>query len=217
MATIKKLIKSAPKMRGSLPKKAKNGKVLSKKTIKKAQDGMDYNPASGMSYKPGDIAHIEDIKRKVRLDMHNPLYHERDLAYRKTFNGPQPSKDTPISKEETPFYKKIDASDKARRAKAVENIAVRTRDMEGVPRILKGRNSEGNIEKNGGKILKKKAKTGTTIAKAKDGKWMQKAAASIKKRGTAGKCTPITKPGCTGKAKALAKTFKKIAKSNKKK
>lgn len=52
---------------------------------------------------------------------------------------------------------------------------------------------------------------------AKNGKWMQKAAASIKKRGTAGKCTPITKPGCTGKAKALAKTFKKIAKSNKKK
>jgi hypothetical protein len=52
---------------------------------------------------------------------------------------------------------------------------------------------------------------------AKNGKWMQKAAASIKKRGTAGKCTPITKPGCTGKAKTLAKTFKKIAKSNKKK
>lgn len=53
--------------------------------------------------------------------------------------------------------------------------------------------------------------------KAKDGMWMQKAAASIKKRGTEGKCTPITKPGCTGKAKTLAKTFKKIAKSNKKK
>lgn len=49
-------------------------------------------------------------------------------------------------------------------------------------------------------------------AKAKDGgKWMQKAAASIKRRGTEGKCTPITKPGCTGRAKALAKTFKKIA------
>jgi hypothetical protein len=72
-------------------------------------------------------------------------------------------------------------------------------------------------QRNGGKVVKKKAKSGTTIAKAKDGKWMQKAAASIKKRGTAGKCTPITKPGCTGKAKALAKTFKKIAKSNKKK
>jgi hypothetical protein len=71
-------------------------------------------------------------------------------------------------------------------------------------------------QRNGGKVVKKKAKSGATISKAKDGKWMQKAAASIKKRGTAGKCTPITKPGCTGKAKALAKTFKKIAKSNKK-
>jgi len=63
---------------------------------------------------------------------------------------------------------------------------------------------------------KNKMKNGGSV-KAKDDKWMQKAAASIKKRGTAGKCTPITKPGCTGKAKALAKTFKKIAKSNKKK
>ena len=51
---------------------------------------------------------------------------------------------------------------------------------------------------------------------AKDGKWIQKATASIKKRGTKGKCTPITKPGCTGRAKALAKTFKKIAAKNKK-
>jgi len=46
---------------------------------------------------------------------------------------------------------------------------------------------------------------------ATDKKWMQKAAASIKRRGTEGKCTPITKPGCTGRAKALAKTFKRIA------
>jgi len=63
---------------------------------------------------------------------------------------------------------------------------------------------------------KNKMKDGGSV-KAKDGKWMQKAAASIKKRGTAGKCTPITKPGCTGKAKALAKTFKKIAAKRKSK
>ena len=44
-----------------------------------------------------------------------------------------------------------------------------------------------------------------------DKNWIQKATASIKKRGTKGKCTPITKPGCTGRAKALAKTFKKMA------
>ena len=74
---------------------------------------------------------------------------------------------------------------------------------------------KGGCKKNGGSI--KKAKSGATISKAKDGKWMQKAAASIKRRGTAGKCTPITKPGCTGKAKALAKTFKKIAAKRKSK
>jgi len=49
------------------------------------------------------------------------------------------------------------------------------------------------------------------LKKGSNGKWMQKASASIKKRGTEGKCTPMTKPGCTGKALALAKTFHKIA------
>jgi hypothetical protein len=61
---------------------------------------------------------------------------------------------------------------------------------------------KGLFKKEGGRIGFKK---GT------DKKWMQKVSASIKKRGTKGKCTPITKPGCTGRAKALAKTFKKIA------
>jgi hypothetical protein len=55
--------------------------------------------------------------------------------------------------------------------------------------------------------------------KAKDGKWMQKAAASIKRRGTEGVCTgakfggPTCKPG--SKRYALAKTFKSIAKKKK--
>ena len=52
--------------------------------------------------------------------------------------------------------------------------------------------------------------------KGGDSKWIQKVDASIKRRGTKGKCTPITKPGCTGRAKALAKTFKKMAKARKK-
>jgi hypothetical protein len=52
--------------------------------------------------------------------------------------------------------------------------------------------------------------------KGTDKRWIQKATASIKKRGTKGKCTPITKPGCTGRAKALAKTFKKMAAKRKK-
>jgi hypothetical protein len=57
------------------------------------------------------------------------------------------------------------------------------------------------------RIVPEKKKGGAT-----NKNWIQDATASIKRRGTAGKCTPITKPGCTGKAKALAKTFKKIAK-----
>jgi hypothetical protein len=68
------------------------------------------------------------------------------------------------------------------------------------------------------KVPKKKkspgpqAGAGRAPAKAGgDGKWIQKVNASIKRRGTKGKCTPITKPGCTGRAKALAKTFKKMA------
>ena len=50
---------------------------------------------------------------------------------------------------------------------------------------------------------------------AKKKRWIQKATASIKRRGTKGKCTPITKPGCTGRAKSLAKTFKAMAKKRK--
>ena len=42
--------------------------------------------------------------------------------------------------------------------------------------------------------------------------WIQDAEKSIERRGTEGKCTPITKPGCTGRAESLAKTFKKMAK-----
>jgi hypothetical protein len=49
----------------------------------------------------------------------------------------------------------------------------------------------------------------------KKGGWIQDVNKSIKKRKTKGKCTPITKKGCTGRAKALAKTFKKIAKKRK--
>ena len=53
------------------------------------------------------------------------------------------------------------------------------------------------------------------LKKGGNGKWIQKVTASIKKRGTEGKCTPITKPGCTGRAKALALTFKKMARERK--
>ena len=46
-------------------------------------------------------------------------------------------------------------------------------------------------------------------------KQSRKNQANFWKRKTKGKCTPITKKGCTGRAKALAKTFKKMAKKRK--
>ena len=51
------------------------------------------------------------------------------------------------------------------------------------------------------------------MAKKKNKRWIQKVNKSIARRGTKGKCTPITKPGCTGRAKTLAKTFKKMARN----
>lgn len=45
--------------------------------------------------------------------------------------------------------------------------------------------------------------------------WIQDVNKSIARRGTKGKCTPITKKSCTGRAKALAKTFKAMAKKRK--
>ncbi len=77
------------------------------------------------------------------------------------------------------------------------------------------------------KYGKKKAQYGSNMqqgakklkkgGKAKKKNWIQSVNKSIKKRGTKGKCTPITKKGCTGRAKALAKTFKKIGAKRKKK
>ena len=69
--------------------------------------------------------------------------------------------------------------------------------------------------------LNKGYATGGRVGLKKGGKsdknWIQDVNKSIKNRGTKGKCTPITKPGCTGRAKALALTFKKMARKRKKK
>ena len=65
------------------------------------------------------------------------------------------------------------------------------------------------------KRLKNKSGGRIGLKKGGDDKWIQKVDASIKRRGTKGKCTPITKPGCTGRAKALAKTFKKMGRERK--
>jgi len=74
------------------------------------------------------------------------------------------------------------------------------------------RNRRAEISRVHGELNKGYNKGGRVgLKKGGDDKWIQKVDASIKRRGTKGKCTPITKKGCTGRAKALAKTFKKMA------
>ena len=85
--------------------------------------------------------------------------------------------------------------------------------------LNRGYNKGGKVSRLDNMTINKKGQPLATRVKMKkggDGKWIQKVNASIKRRGTKGKCTPITKPGCTGRAKALAKTFKKMAKARKK-
>jgi hypothetical protein len=73
---------------------------------------------------------------------------------------------------------------------------------------------QGMSKKEAGEQMMRR-KSGPSRPNYKKGGWIQDVNKSIKKRGTKGKCTPITKKGCTGRAKALAKTFKKMAKKRK--
>lgn len=124
------------------------------------------------------------------------------------------SLDNEASRKTRLMYRQTEQNNGQATDESVKNYKSSSKDSSNAERYRK---LADQAEKKLKSTPKKKAKSGASIAKAKDGKWMQKAAASIKRRGTEGKCTPITKPGCTGRAKALAKTFKKIAKSNKKK
>ena len=70
----------------------------------------------------------------------------------------------------------------------------------------------------GGIPIRTGFKVGGRVALKKGGSdknWIQDVNKSIKKRVTKGKCTPITKKGCTGRAKALAMTFKKMGRARK--
>lgn len=165
MATLKKLIQDAPRMRGSLPVKAKTGT-----SIKKAQGGGSY-----ITTKSGRVG--------------------------RTYGEMSP-------------YESIDTTGYSKGKKEFNLVSSLSGGIKNSSKIKREDVPAKIKEFKKGATRQVKFKTGGSVAK--DGKWMQKAAASIKKRGTAGKCTPITKPGCTGKAKTLAKTFKAIAKKNKK-
>jgi len=93
------------------------------------------------------------------------------------------------------------------------NLLDESRRIRSEPQTRNVRAEEGRVIGELNRGYNKGGRVG--LKKGGNGKWIQKVTASIKKRGTEGKCTPITKPGCTGRAKALALTFKKMARKRK--
>ena len=91
----------------------------------------------------------------------------------------------------------------------------RANPLMSVPGYNVPRGHFGNGYTNGGDRVNFKVGGRVGLKKGGSENWIQDVNKSIKKRGTKGKGTPITKKGCTGRAKALAKTFKKIAKKRK--
>jgi hypothetical protein len=128
-----------------------------------------------------------------------------------TTNNPNPNI---IAKDGLEYTYKIPrepkvTSEKTKEPKEPKSIRIKERKYK-LPKLEKVTERQNrNLIKR--KLVKSEDVMDYGIGEYKDGGWIKDAAASIERRGTEGKCTPITKPGCTGRALALAKTFKKIA------
>ena len=228
MATLKKLIQSAPKMRGSLPIKAKKGT-----TIKKAQYGTREQEARldtlyTKKDKVGNISTNRYVGRMPNGSLEMGKVTKTRNADGRVLTNKDATQSAILGRKYTDDDIRKSMNEKkngGKITKAQAGIKVPVKRKVDYPGYRPPSIPSDSLPKNEGSIRNIKklyddgvfyGKKSEKPSKAKNGKWMQKAAASIKKRGTAGKCTPITKPGCTGKAKTLAKTFKAIAKKNKK-
>jgi len=177
VATIKKIVKKAPK-------------------VKKAQTGKNYSWQESMAEKiPSDRVGLYDFAQRKQnvADSLNSEYNRKFNTSEKLRKRILPSKATKA---------KIDSL----RSSAFEDLGNYIFENTRAEKARKDASMMQN--KRGGKV-----------SKAKDGKWIQKATASIKKRGTEGVCTgkkfggPTCKPG--SKRYNLAKVFKGMAKKKK--
>lgn len=168
--------------------------IVKKPAVKKAQTGIVVDKTSTGPKRniSKDTSGERILTAKKNRNYENSLKDKAVQKRKEATNADMLSTELTMSDNNFNRSKIADklASERKKSADSLENLAKKNKTNPKYKPALK----------NGGSV------------KAKDGKWMQKAAASIKKRGTAGKCTPITKPGCTGKAKTLAKTFRKISK-----
>jgi len=135
-------------------------------------------------------------------------------AIKKAVNGTTTKKTTLdpksrdfISKQFEDLQKKKDSIYNENRKLAKEKSAANAAYLE-QKRSLNAKMNEAAKNKNAKLSIRK---NGGSVAKSKDGKWIQKAVNPKHK----GYCTPMTKATCTPRRKALAKTFKKMAKERK--
>ena len=165
--------------------------------------------AGGASKKRGIIKSSLDKLRKKFIPTFGEQFGKAKKEGKKTFTSTRD--DTTKGKLE--YHTRT----KAEEAKAEKKHTTRERARAGdTSKQLSDRGAKFKVyRKLGKKEFTHKGKKYSTIKKGGDKNWIQDVNKSIKARGTKGKCTPITKPGCTGRAKALAKTFKKMAKKRK--
>jgi hypothetical protein len=204
MATIKKPIKKAcsgtslyPK-KSSVSSKLKAGGSVKKKTVPKAQLGRLIDKAVSR----------ESNRMLDRVVKKAPGMTDKAVDYGKVvLTDAQKAKNAEILKnpgsatrESWSKAKKI-AQKEADAKSSAESLKYWNKPML-KPIGSASTETLGKIAKN----IKKSASP-----KAKDGKWIQKAVNPAHK----GYCTPMTKATCTPKRKALAKTFKAMAKKRK--
>ena len=144
----------------------------------------------------------ENIDDRKYTQYHNMVKLYLEMCQNCKDDGTAAAKKAPEGQKQVAYNKARRGAENKRHGKPGESprdTQVRRHGGEGIPA------ETPDIAKADAELDKKKR------AGQREGKdWIGKAADSIEDRGTEGKCTPITKPGCTGRAKALAKTFKKI-------
>ena len=185
-----------PKSGGAAQKR----KIEQTKDVKRLTTSDDaYSPekriihASKPYYNGSTLTGSVNTRRNV-TDWHN-IKKEKEKLKDKFGRGTRVN----VYTEQTDPHKRLKRRNEKR---AVKGVDIRKRQSELLKQHKEKYAKKAERRAEGGRIGFKK---GT------DKNWIQKVNKSIKKRKTKGKCTPITKPGCTGRAKALAKTFKKMA------
>ena len=218
--TVGRALSKGPHGHGSMPQLStynRGGRILSQQDLGRA--GMNKGGRAG--FKEGSKKDDALGGTKDKPGRHPPVkYKGRQVEF------PKDKQTTPPGRVKKQIGGRANLLEEMGRidARRHPDAADRAEKHRVIGELNRGYNKGGRVgAKKGGDLdnmtINKKGQPLATRVKMKKGgddKWIQKVDASIKRRGTKGKCTPITKPGCTGRAKALAKTFKKMAKARKK-